>query len=70
MELAKRVESVTAVDITEKMLEQARRLAAETGIKNLTFDLADAANLPYEPRSFNIVTCRRAAHHFKSIPHS
>lgn len=61
---APRVASVVAVDLIEEMLETGRRLAGEQGIGNVTFAAADAAALPFPDASFDLVTCRYAAHHF------
>ena len=66
--LAPHVASVTATDITPQMLEKARQLAAERRIHNVLFDTADAGELPYADGTFDLVTCRIAAHHFADIP--
>jgi ubiquinone/menaquinone biosynthesis C-methylase UbiE len=58
------VASVTAVDLTPKMLEAAAAHALERGATNVTFALADAESLPYADASFDIVTARIAPHHF------
>jgi SAM-dependent methyltransferase len=65
--LAPRVRSVEAVDITEEMLEEGRKLARKRNIGNVRFSIADAGSLPFADRSFDIVTCRRAAHHFTDL---
>jgi ubiquinone/menaquinone biosynthesis C-methylase UbiE len=61
---APHVASVTAVDLTEEMLVQGRRLAAERGLTNITFAHGDAEHLPVPDASVDLVTCRYAAHHF------
>lgn len=61
---APRVASVVALDLTEAMLETGRRLAEEQEITNVTFLLGDAEHLPCPDASFDLVTCRYAAHHF------
>jgi ubiquinone/menaquinone biosynthesis C-methylase UbiE len=61
---AAHVAHVIASDITEEMLEQARKLAAGKGIANVETARADAAALPFGDESFDLVTCRLAAHHF------
>ncbi len=53
----------TALDLTEPMLEQGRRLAAERSL-DVTFDRGDVENLPYESGSFDALSTRLAAHHF------
>lgn len=54
---------VTACDISLKMLDQTRALAAERDL-DIRTECHTAESLPYEARSFDIVTCRLAAHHF------
>src|ERR687896_736506 len=44
---APRVGHVVAVDLTEPMLAQGRRMAAERGIANVSFDQADVERLPF-----------------------
>ena len=64
---APQVREVIATDVTPEMLVQGGRLKAEGRIINVEFQLADAHDLPFEDESFNVVTCRRAAHHFADI---
>lgn len=61
---APRVAEVQAIDLTEPMLEQARRLAAERGLSNLTFRRGNVEQLPFPDDSFDIVTSRYSAHHY------
>ena len=61
---APHVARVTGVDVTDEMLAQARRLAVERGIGNVTFARADVADLPFERASFDLVTSRYSAHHY------
>jgi ubiquinone/menaquinone biosynthesis C-methylase UbiE len=53
---------VTAVDISEPMLNQIR----DESIKKL---LCDAENLPFEDNRFEIVTCRQGLHYL-DLPHA
>ncbi len=63
--LAPYVQQVIAVDLTPNMVETAKKFVCdEKGQTNVTFQLADAENLPFENGSFDLVTCRIAAHHF------
>jgi SAM-dependent methyltransferase len=65
---APHVREVVGLDLTEEMLREARKLAQERGIDNVTFQAADVHRLPREfETSFDLVTCRRAAHHFSDI---
>ncbi len=57
---------VTAYDGTDKMLERAMDVAREEGVKNISFVVGDVEKLPFEDNSFDVVVCRRAAHHFKN----
>lgn len=65
--LAGRGIDVTAADISEGMLAEARKLGAERGLKIATRQHA-AEHLPYADKVFGLVTCRVAAHHFASVP--
>ena len=64
---APHVHEVIATDITPEMLSEGEKLKVENGIANVEFQLADAHDLPFEDASFDIVTCRRSAHHFANI---
>lgn len=54
---------VTASDITPAMLENTARLAAERGL-SVALARHEAERLPYGDASFDLVSCRVAAHHF------
>jgi ubiquinone/menaquinone biosynthesis C-methylase UbiE len=58
------VASVVGLDLTEEMLAQARRLAAERGIANVSFVQGDAEQLAYPDHAFDAVVSRYSAHHF------
>ena len=58
------VARVVASDITDEMLAQAAKLAAARGLSNVETAHAEADNLPFADASFDLVTCRLAAHHF------
>lgn len=60
--LATTVKQVVATDLTEAMLANTRQHLQEIG--NIFYVLADAEALPFLERSFDIVTCRIAPHHF------
>jgi ubiquinone/menaquinone biosynthesis C-methylase UbiE len=65
--LAPRVARVVATDLTREMLAVARRLAAQRGARNVEFREADVRALPFPDRSFDLVTCRTAAHHYPEL---
>jgi ubiquinone/menaquinone biosynthesis C-methylase UbiE len=62
--LAPHVARVVASDITSEMLAEAAKLAAQRGFANVETAHGDAAALPFADHSFDLVTCRLAAHHF------
>jgi ubiquinone/menaquinone biosynthesis C-methylase UbiE len=61
---AKVTRHVTGIDVTPKMLEQARALQRQEGLHNLTWDEGDVPPLPYGDAGFSIVSARFAFHHF------
>lgn len=65
--LAPHVSKVIAADITPEMLDEGRKMNEELQAANVIFELADVHDLPFGDGTFDIVTCRRAAHHFKDI---
>ncbi len=64
---APHVAHVRSTDITPEMLAQARKLAEERQLTNVTVEQADAEELPYADGTFDLVTCRIAPHHFGDI---
>lgn len=62
--LAPFVEDITCLDLTEEMLEQGKRLAEESGLKNIYFRTGNAEKLPYEEETFDLVITRLSFHHF------
>ena len=61
---ASHVRHATGIDMTPAMLDQARKLAMEKGVTNVSWDLGGATALPYADASFSIVTARFSFHHF------
>ncbi len=62
------VSKVTGIDMSPKMLEQAKTRASTENILNADFLEGDAQNLPFQDSSFSIVASRHAPHHFHNIP--
>jgi len=58
------VREVVATDITQPMLDAAERFIRAKGVTNVSFEEADACDLPYQASEFDLVTCRVAPHHF------
>jgi len=65
--LAPYVRRVIGLDVTREMLEQARRLTTERGIKNVDWVLGDVVALPFQDDTFDLYTVRAAPHHFGDI---
>jgi ubiquinone/menaquinone biosynthesis C-methylase UbiE len=65
-DLAPHVAHITGIDVTLKILAQARRITADSGIANLTFDDGNATALPYPDDRFDVVISRIAVHHFEN----
>ena len=59
--------SVVALDVTVPMVQAARAFVAAAGVPRVRFLGADVEALPFRDRSFGTVTCRTAAHHFRSL---
>ncbi len=66
--LAPHVARVIASDITDEMLAEAAKLAAARGLANVETAKAEAGSLAFADASFDLVTCRLAAHHFPTPP--
>lgn len=62
--LASFVKDITCLDLTEEMLAQGKKLAAESQIKNIYFQTGNAEELPYDSESFDLVVTRLSFHHF------
>ena len=65
---APHVARVVASDLTEEMLGESAKLAKSKGFANMETARADAEALPFPDSSFDLVTCRIAAHHFPDVP--
>ena len=65
--LAPHVDSVIGIDLTEPMIAEAELLRRKKSAGNITFQIGDVHQLPFEDRIFDVITCRRAAHHFSDI---
>ena len=64
--LAKQAKSVTLVDISEKMLEQARLKAEQQEIKNIHFLEQDLLEKPLE-QEFDLIVVCRVLHHMPDL---
>lgn len=64
---ALKVKHVIASDVTPEMLQVARKLAEQRGIRNVSFADVPAEKMPYPDGTFDLVVCRTAPHHFADI---
>jgi ubiquinone/menaquinone biosynthesis C-methylase UbiE len=62
--IAPMVKKVVALDLTDEILNVARKFIEENGFNNVDFIQGDAEQLPFPDETFDIITCRIAAHHF------
>jgi ubiquinone/menaquinone biosynthesis C-methylase UbiE len=60
---APHVKKVDAFDPDGEVLGEAKSLAANAGIGNIDFEVADPTQVPYGEKSFDIVTARLALRH-------
>ena len=68
-QLAERGLEVTGADLTPEMLQLAQAAERERTLPHpISWVAADAASLPCEDSAFDVVVCRRAAHHFPNLP--
>jgi ubiquinone/menaquinone biosynthesis C-methylase UbiE len=67
--MASIVGQVFGVDLTPEMLDQARALQAEAGVKNVEWRQTDVTSLPFERGSFDIVSSRSMLHHVEDPRH-
>lgn len=49
--------NLQAIDLSEKMLEQAKNKSAAAGIDNISFQLMDGENPDFNENSFDYITC-------------
>jgi ubiquinone/menaquinone biosynthesis C-methylase UbiE len=57
--MAERAEEVIGVDFSRIAISMARKNLANSGRKNLRFEIANAENLNFPKETFDLVTCRR-----------
>ncbi|MCL4352342.1 MAG: class I SAM-dependent methyltransferase [Firmicutes bacterium] len=65
--LASRGHQVIGMDMTPEMVQEAQDLAEEQGL-SISWLIGNVEQLPWEPETFDAITCRRAAHHFQNLP--
>ncbi len=60
-------ERVVASDITQPMLRQTKRISGERGLGNVGLAQNAAESLPFADGSLDLITCRKAGHHFRDF---
>ncbi|WPJ94685.1 methyltransferase domain-containing protein [Coraliomargarita algicola] len=63
-EFAQVAAEVYGIDLTDRMIEAARKRQASQGLKNLYWQVGAAEDLPYADASFSVVVSRYTFHHF------
>jgi ubiquinone/menaquinone biosynthesis C-methylase UbiE len=66
--IAPLVKRVTAYDLTEEMLKTAAAFIRGNGHANVDYVIGDAEKMPFADETFDLATCRIAAHHFPDVP--
>jgi ubiquinone/menaquinone biosynthesis C-methylase UbiE len=67
LSLSPHVRRVTAFDLTRAMLAETSSLARASGV-SVDLCRGDVHCLPFESGAYDMVSCRRAAHHFADFP--
>jgi ubiquinone/menaquinone biosynthesis C-methylase UbiE len=62
---AKKIKAVKGVDISENMIEIAKKQAKKSGLKNVEFTCHDVENIPCANETFPVVLSKSALHHMK-----
>lgn len=65
---ARRIKGVHGIDISEGMIELARKHASANGLTNIAFECHDVERTPCADNSFSVVQCRSAFHHMENYP--
>lgn len=65
--VADKVESVTAFDLSDSMLEVVASTAKERGLNNISTMKGNVESLPFENQTFDLVISRYSAHHWHDV---
>ena len=63
-EFAKTAKHVSGIDLTDKMIGEARKRQAEMDLSNLDWQVGSATQLPFSDGEFSVVISRYTFHHF------
>lgn len=61
---AQKIKKVCGVDLSNKMIEVAKKNANDLQLENISFEVQDVLKLSFESNHFSIVNCKSAFHHF------
>lgn len=61
---ASKAKHVTGIDITQAMIKKAKKIQEDEKLTNVSWQIGDATQLPYEDESFSMVITRYSFHHF------
>lgn len=64
LSMAPNFQKITAIDLSKGMLEAARKLQKEKGVKNISFERQDSHQTTYRDSSFDLVYSRRGPSDF------
>lgn len=65
---AKSIKRVHGIDISQGMIEQAKKKSNANGLTNISFECHDVEHIPCADSSFSVVQCRSAFHHMDGYP--
>ena len=65
VKMAQKISKVYALDMVDNMLEETKKLAEKEGLGNVITVKGYVDSMPFEDKKFNVVTSRRAPHHFR-----
>ncbi len=68
LSLAEEAGLVVGIDITDRFVDAGRRLAAERGVCNLRFAVADGQALPFRDASFDLLLSHAVIEHVADAP--
>jgi ubiquinone/menaquinone biosynthesis C-methylase UbiE len=60
------VANVIGMDLTPEMLNEANKLKNQNNVVNVTFQTGNVHALSFPADKFDLITCRRAFHHFQN----
>ncbi|UNM97392.1 class I SAM-dependent methyltransferase [Ignatzschineria rhizosphaerae] len=65
--VAPKVQSVTAFDLSDSMLEVVKNSAKERGLNNISTVKGNVESLPFDSQTFDLIISRYSAHHWHDV---